>query len=572
MPADIEKGIYPFKDIEPKLTSVDIGWLLETHEDGRGPIDISDVRQRDRKGLDLRGADLQRIDLSHFQLAMIQGGFDWNGQRQPDPEQIEQAAIHLEGAQLEEVNLIGAILNGVHLENAHLSRSHLESADLREAHLQAATLTQVYLNGADLNNAHLEEADLQEAHLESLGETQNTILRRTHLEGADLRGAYMENTFLFQANLQGADLREAHMKEAYLCESQMQQAQLQGTHLESANLRGVHLEGANLQGAHLENADLQGAFLEGANLSNAHLAGAKLQRSHLEWTNFQAAILTRADLRHTCLAGANLRQAYIEDASLQSVHLGSKRMTEADVQRIQQWVKNFSGILSPARLEGAFFNAGTNLEGIVLCENKSACSPLVDIHWGEVNLSVIEWSQVKMLGDEYRARQRQKNTQKNRFKTLILSDYQTAVRANRQLAVVLQSQGLNEAATRFAYRAQKLQRIVLRKQHKFFSYLFSWLLDLLAGYGYKPRRSAGWYIVVIFGFAFAYCAIGHLPFFPDSLVFSLTSFHGRGFFPGLGNNTSLHDPSVILASIEAVIGLLIEISFIATFTKRFFGS
>ncbi len=36
--------------------------------------------------------------------------------------------------------------------------------------------------------------------------------------------------------------------------------------------------------------------------------------------------------------------------------------------------------------------------------------------------------------------------------------------------------------------------------------------------------------------------------------------------------SSTGDPVAILAAIEAIIGLLIEISFIATFTQRFFGS
>jgi hypothetical protein len=45
--------------------------------------------------------------------------------------------------------------------------------------------------------------------------------------------------------------------------------------------------------------------------------------------------------------------------------------------------------------------------------------------------------------------------------------------------------------------------------------------------------------------------------------------HGRGFFQPV---QSLGDPVAILAAGEAVIGLLIEISFIATFTQRFFGS
>jgi hypothetical protein len=85
-------------------------------------------------------------------------------------------------------------------------------------------------------------------------------------------------------------------------------------------------------------------------------------------------------------------------------------------------------------------------------------------------------------------------------------------------------------------------------------------------------RSLFWYFVIIIGFALAYFVFGHLSLFPDALVFSLTSFHGRGFFPGLGNEASLHNPLVVLAAVEAVIGLFIEISFIATFTKRYFGS
>ena len=53
-----------------------------------------------------------------------------------------------------------------------------------------------------------------------------------------------------------------------------------------------------------------------------------------------------------------------------------------------------------------------------------------------------------------------------------------------------------------------------------------------------------------------------------ALIFSITSFHGRGFFPG---GIPLDAPITVLAATEAVIGLIIEISFIATFTQRFFG-
>jgi len=72
---DIEGGIYPFKDIEPKLTRADVEWLLATHENGQGPIDWSDESHRRRIGLDLRGAILSKLDLSSLPLSSIQGGF-----------------------------------------------------------------------------------------------------------------------------------------------------------------------------------------------------------------------------------------------------------------------------------------------------------------------------------------------------------------------------------------------------------------------------------------------------------------------------------------------------------------
>src|SRR5439155_24993431 len=139
-------------------------------------------------------------------------------------------------------------------------------------------------------------------------------------------------------------------------------------------------------------------------------------------------------------------------------------------------------------------------------------------------------------------------------------------------------------AARFAYRAQVLQRAVLwlqgfqpqvslwQRVRKLSSYVFSLFLGLLAGYGYHPAKTTFWYLFVIGGFATAYAFFGHLPLLPDALVFSFMSFHGRGFFPSLSNETNLHNPLVMLAAAEAVIGLFIEISFIATFTKRFFES
>ena len=97
-------------------------------------------------------------------------------------------------------------------------------------------------------------------------------------------------------------------------------------------------------------------------------------------------------------------------------------------------------------------------------------------------------------------------------------------------------------------------------------------LNLIAGYGYRPERTLFVYVLFILGFAFAYMHTGmidqHAFTLHEALIFSLTSFHGRGFFPG---GLTLDDPITTLAALEAVVGLVVEVSFIATFTQRFFA-
>jgi hypothetical protein len=54
----------------------------------------------------------------------------------------------------------------------------------------------------------------------------------------------------------------------------------------------------------------------------------------------------------------------------------------------------------------------------------------------------------------------------------------------------------------------------------------------------------------------------------ESLVVSLTAFHRRALFTAAFQPS---DPQAAVAAVEAVLGLLIEITFIATFTQRFFA-
>jgi hypothetical protein len=54
----------------------------------------------------------------------------------------------------------------------------------------------------------------------------------------------------------------------------------------------------------------------------------------------------------------------------------------------------------------------------------------------------------------------------------------------------------------------------------------------------------------------------------EAAVFGVTSFHGRGFFH---EDLSFESWVTRLAALKAVLGLLIEVSFIATFTQHFFA-
>ncbi|HEV8193450.1 MAG TPA: hypothetical protein VGP82_18460 [Ktedonobacterales bacterium] len=155
------------------------------------------------------------------------------------------------------------------------------------------------------------------------------------------------------------------------------------------------------------------------------------------------------------------------------------------------------------------------------------------------------------------------------------NDIENVVWANRQVAVLLRAQGLNEQGDRFAYRAQVCQRAVLRKQRKLGGYLFSLLLAALAGYGYRLGR-----IVVAYALIFGVLAAASLasdevsgqapltvPHAFDALQISLNAVHGRVVFAQFHLDT-LHS---WLATAEAIVGIGIEGVFVAMLIQHFFG-
>ena len=437
--------------------------------------------------------------------------------------------------------------------------------------------------GLDLQGAQLEKADLHQLPLANLHGglnfeqllggveekpdefvicLRNANLSEAHLERATLRGAQLEGADLLGAQLEGANLTGAQLEGAYLHNAQ----------LEGANLTGAHLEGATLLGAHLEGATLLGAHLEGANLFGAHLEGAYLHNAQLEGANLTGAQLKGAYLYNAQLKGASLLIARLEGADLLGAQLEGADLTHAKLEVVQ-------------------------LAGVKLTNDKGIGPSVADASWAGTNMSVVTWSDIVMLGDEYRARQRD-NIGGKKDQATRLSEYRAAMRATHQLAVVLQDQGLIPDASRFAYRAKCLERTLLwyelrtviwldpnstrrtvksvRKGLTLFfsiliSWLFSWFLFLIAGYGYRLRFCFFWYFLVILGCAFAYLLVEpHYFTWWTALGESVNVFHGRGASPNIPQLT--HPARFAMLTIaEAWAGLVIEVVFVATLIQRFFG-
>ncbi len=338
----------------------------------------------------------------------------------------------------------------------------------------------------------------------------------------------MEHVHLGALNLNGATIRDG------------------------VNLSGAFLKEASLSGASLRGVDLSGATLHSVNLASAQLLEADLSKADLGEANLSWAFLIDANLAAATLKQANLSGAYLDAATLSGANL-----TEAN--------------LSGANLVGARLSAETNLTDTIL----STETQLADISWNNVSLARIAWETLPTLGDELQAREHRDLKWQANPAAVRLARYQAAVRAYRLLAVALRSQGLNEFADGYAYRAQLMQREVLRWQRKWGQWGVQTTLAVLSGYGYRLWRILAAYGVFLLLFTFMYWLMGvhsfsHEPGWQalwDSFLVSLSAIHGRTMFEQVG----AWSPAAWVAAIESVVGIVIEGVFVAMLVQRFFG-
>jgi uncharacterized protein YjbI with pentapeptide repeats len=370
-------------------------------------------------------------------------------------------------------------------------------------------------------------------------------------EGLDLRGA----------DLRGVDLRSDYPAGLPLTRLRagLTTTEWRAATPEQREAAAVHLEGATLVEAHLELARLRDARCADADLRRVQLQGARAQGIRLHGADLRRAVLEGTDLSEARLDGGQLAPDYV-----------------ASLRRIQP---AFPASLPAADLRSAFFDAHSTLRQATLGDARHGWVSVADVRWNGVNLATQAWEQVAQVGDERAARSsRDAHGQhgehgERKGRQARQSAFADAARANRQLAAACRAQGLRPLEARFAYRAEVLERRAARYRGRWLRWVGGLLLDATSGYGYRPLRSFLTYLLVVGTFAITYSLLGHEvgpPVDPlGAVVFSITSFHGRGFAPG--GNVTLDHPMAVLAAIEGIIGLLIEITFIATFTQRFFA-
>jgi hypothetical protein len=246
-------------------------------------------------------------------------------------------------------------------------------------------------------------------------------------------------------------------------------------------------------------------------------------------------------------------RATLEKANLQVARLGDADLREAN--------------LGGANLARISLNSETTLDGVRFIGSPPM---LRGVRWNGAPLDGVDWSQISRLGDEVAIA-------KAKTRTDSVQAYSDTARTYHGLIVALEQQGLTEPARRFRIRERLMERRALQARVRTWpAFAFYWLLNLISGQGEAPERILAAYVIIIGSFTGLYWWLSHalvtsskpLRWY-EALVLSLSSFHGRGFFP---SQIGLGDPLAMVAAVEAVIGLLIELILIATFSKRFLNS
>jgi len=382
------------------------------------------------------------------------------------------------------------------------------------------------------------------------------------------------------ADLSGTSITESAFDAASFNSANLSGARITKSAFDAASFNSANLSGARITNSPFNNADLSNADLSRVSITESTFDAASFSLADLSGVFITESPFNKADLRFADLSGIFINKGIFNNADLtmadlSGARIGDSTFNDADLTGAKVCgailVADFSGVdMTQVRMDSATMLGGTNNEGDAFQLNAQSC--LLDVAWNGAILANVRWDQLPRLGDEAAIKAATSRTER-------VGALRGTARAYRGLAKALQAQGLTIPALKYRAREQQLERRAQLYSFAIGPWLFSWLLNLVSGYGDNPGRALGCYLAVVGTFTGAYWALtnqvlggiqsnsAHLAWY-EALVLSISSFHGRGFFPA---TLSLGDPIALVAAAEAIIGLFIELVFIATFTQRFFA-
>jgi uncharacterized protein YjbI with pentapeptide repeats len=461
--------------------------------------------QQPAVGLDLRGADLSKADLRGLPLLNMLGGLDEATWNAASPAQREMAAIHL------------------------------EYADLRAAHLEGALLRGAHLEGADLREVHLEGADLRHAHLEGKGQALKS------LPPADLRRAYCDQA----TRLEGVQPGDTQYGSARIVDVSWGNA-----NVAAIDWRSIVMLGDEFDAHQWKDLDSYQAALR-ANRQIARLLRAQGCYEDAAYFSYRAHINARIIARRQMLLPLLLRLVQQPQMPLPLLF-----------RRLEQW---WHSRRWPQPFTFAFF-----IRGVLLLLMLLACAIWAPVLF--VAIVVLSVATPLLVYALLRRRSRllhQYQPPQQFFLPANLQPQRHRFRCklNLMLSFLLcrPPASLSQPLRGGRWVIPLLALLMLDNTLVCGGrYLFSLLLDSLTGYGHRPARILIWYLATVAIFALLYGTFGHLTPVP-ALVLSIISFHGHGFFPS--GNAQLGSPLLILPVLEAVLGLVIEISLLAALLR-----
>jgi uncharacterized protein YjbI with pentapeptide repeats len=332
-----------------------------------------------------------------------------------------------------------------------------------------------------------------------------------------------------------ADFREADLARVDLSHVKLGRAQLCRATLTRSNLSGAVLPMANLDRARLQEANLSGADLRSATLHS-------MEAVHL-WA--VEARMERCDMRGAVLNEARLSNAHLDDSDLREITLTGATLLGASLKLVR--------LDQQSSIDEAVFDEHTRF---------------LDILWGGTTLSRNNWNDLRKLGDE-------DDVPAHGERKDIAQAYRRVARTYRILSLNLRQQGMAEPADRFRMRGISWQARSDFRLRRYGRWASTMTLRGIGGYGQTLWVPLLYYVLVVLSWTGFYLVISchptaeqsHLGLW-DSLVYSITAFHGRGVYP---SGITVGRLMTLLGALEAVIGLFIEAILVASFARRFMG-